>query len=563
MTDADHIISGSSTAIPLIPCVRNAISAGVQFRPFSSLLNSLRPLVLPALLLEGGILLLTVILRLWALDLKPAHFDEGINGWFVDQMRSVGFYRYDPENYHGPFYFYLLFASLSLLGRNLWALRLPAVAASIASVWVALRFDRIIGSLAARWGALALALSPAMVFYGRYAIHESWLVLALLITTRGLMGLWKEGGRRDLIIVFSGVTLMLLLKETAVIHLACFVLAGGAFLIWERLVPSRPMLTFAPRRWSMTDLAWCGGLSLLALIFFYSGTFLNFPGVIDFFRAYAKWFQTGTGAGGHVKTDYQFGPLNYYWLALMGRYEWPALAGLLYALRLAWPSHWVGASMMRYLSIYGLGVLIAYSIVPYKTPWCIISILWPFSLLFGCLVQEAWNQWRSPVIRLVTILLALSLLGVSLILSLRLNFKHCTDPTEPYVYVQTMPEIARLTEPVMALAHDDLREYAMSGQIVLESYYPLPWIFGDFTRIGYYDKVPAVLDGEFIVALTSKQKEVETQLKEPYLRRRFHLRDSMDECTVWFKESLFRNWFADPRHGTTERVLPQIDPSKK
>ncbi len=41
--------------------------------------------------------------------MKPPHFDEGINGWFVDQMRKNGFYRYDPTNYHGPLHFYILF----------------------------------------------------------------------------------------------------------------------------------------------------------------------------------------------------------------------------------------------------------------------------------------------------------------------------------------------------------------------------------------------------------------------------------------------------------------------
>jgi hypothetical protein len=126
---------------------------------------------------------------------------------------------------------------------------------------------------------------------------------------------------------------------------------------------------------------------------------------------------------------------------------------------------------------------------------------------------------------------------------------------EPYVYVQTMPEISFLTEPVLSLAHSDPRKYAMGGEIILDSYYPLPWILGDFGRIGYYDKIPSTLEGDFIVALSSQQKSVEDLIKEPYLRRRFHLRDSMDECTVWFKESTFHDWFSNPAHGTAERVM--------
>ena len=526
----------------------NDISAGVKL-PNSS---RLRHVLVPALFVEGGILLIAALLRIWVLDIKPAHFDEGINGWFVDQMRANGFYRYDPENYHGPFYFYVLFASLSLLGRNLWALRLPAVAASIASVWISLRFDRYFGTQAARLGALAMALSPAAVFYGRYAIHESWLLLALLITTWGILGLWKEGGRRDLFATVAGISLMFLLKETAVIHVVCFLLAALTLGIWQRIVPSLPPMPWHRRSWSQRDLACAGALALFALVFFYSGTFLNWSGVPDFFVAYAKWFHTGTGDGGHIKSECQIGPLNYYWLALMVRYEWPALLGLLYAFRLSGPVNLPGSAMMRYLAIYGLGALLVYSIVPYKTPWCLLSIIWPFWILFGCALQEGWGSVR---LRWPVVVLSCLLLGASLISTMRLNFRHFSDPMEPYVYVQTMPEISFLTEPVLSLAHSDPRKYAMGGEIILDSYYPLPWILGDFGRIGYYDKIPSTLEGDFIVALSSQQKSVEDLIKEPYLRRRFHLRDSMDECTVWFKESTFHDWFSNPAHGTAERVM--------
>ena len=504
--------------------------------------------------MEVGILLLAALLRLWGLDIKPPHFDEGINGWFVDQMRCGGYYHYDPENYHGPLYFYVLFVFLSLLGRNLWALRLPAVIASVASVWMALRFDRFFGKGAARLGALALAVSPAAVFYGRYAIHESWLVLALMITTIGLLGLWKEGGRRELASVVGGVAMMLLLKETAVIHLGCFVIAAGCLILWQRIVPSRPPLAIAPQRWNSKDLLLFGGLALLALIFFYSGTFLNWAGIPDFFRAYAKWFQTGTGAGGHEKADFQFGTfgfLNGYWISLMVRYEWPALLGLLFAVRLAWPA----PAMLRYLGIYAVGVLLAYSIVPYKTPWCIISILWPFELLFGAAISEL-SKRRS--LRIAPAILAVVLLAGSLLFTLRLNFRHFTDPKEPYVYVQTQPGMAVVTEPVLGLAARDPRNHAMSGEVLIESYYPLPWIFGEFTGIGYYGKDHDVkeLKGDFIIAMSAEKAAVEKKLREPYLRQSFQLRDSMEECTVWFRESLFASWFAEKGHGNPERVLP-------
>jgi hypothetical protein len=202
-----------------------------------------------------------------------------------------------------------------------------------------------------------------------------------------------------------------------------------------------------------------------------------------------------------------------------------------------------------------LGVLAAYSVIPYKTPWCILSILWPFLLLFGCAVDEGL---KSPRLRISSAVACLLLLAVSLIITVRLNFRHFTDPKEPYVYVQTQPGIVVVTDPVLGPASRDPRKHAMTGQIVLESYYPLPWIFGEFNRIGYYGKeaVPAALDGDFIVAQTADQQLIEGRIKQPYLRLRFQLRDSMEECTVWFRESLFAPWFSVAGHGKPERVDP-------
>lgn len=525
----------------------------MQSRPSAPIVKNL---LSAALLAESGILLLAAALRLWGLDIKPPHFDEGINGWFVDQMRSDGFYRYDPENYHGPLFFYVLFASLTLGGRSLWALRLPAVIASIASVWATLRFGRFFGRSAARLGALALAVSPAAVFYGRYAIHESWVVLALMILTLGLFGLWKEGNRRSLAWVFTGTTMLLLLKETAVIHLACFGLAAVTLMLWQKVVPTVPSQPFAQRRWEDRDALRFLGISLLVLVFFYSGTFLNWQGVPDFFRAYGKWFHTGVVAGGHEKTDYQFGSfglLNWYWVALMARYEGPALLGLLVAVRLAWPA----PAMLRYLAIYAIGALAAYSVVPYKTPWCIISILWPFGLLFGAGIAELR---KAPIPKIVAPVVAAIALTASLVLCVRLNSRHFTDPKEPYVYVQTQPGIGVITEPLLGLAARDPHNHDLTGAILLESYYPLPWVLGDFSRIGYYgkEKEPANLDSDFVTALASREKEIEKKLSGPYLKRRYLLRDSMEECTVWFREPVFAPWFADGRHGKTERLTPPV-----
>ena len=92
--------------------------------------------------------------------------------------------------------------------------------------------------------------------------------------------------------------------------------------------------------------------------------FWIFLALSGLFETFAAWFHTGVESAGHEKTAYQIGPMNYYWVALMARYEWPALLGLALSLRYVAPSD----ARLRYIAIYGCGVLLAYSLIPYKTP---------------------------------------------------------------------------------------------------------------------------------------------------------------------------------------------------
>src|SRR5213595_3071849 len=183
------------------------------------------------------ILGLAVFLRFFLLGIKPPHFDEGIHGWFVDQMVKNGFYRYDPTNYHGPLHFYVLLLSQTLFGRNVWALRLPVVLVSISCVWLTFKFEPFVGRAVSRMAALAMAVSPGFVFYGRYSIHEVWLVLFSMLFVYGLLGLRRFGTARDLWVCGMGITGMILTKETYIIHFVCAAIARLLCWVSNRISP--------------------------------------------------------------------------------------------------------------------------------------------------------------------------------------------------------------------------------------------------------------------------------------------------------------------------------------
>ncbi len=185
------------------------------------------------------IVIFTAAFRVILLAIKPPHFDEGVNGWFLDEMTRTGYFTYDPANYHGPLHFYILFLFKAILGRNLWALRMPIVIVSTLTVWLVMKFDRFMDRRACWLAALAMAVSPGNEFYGRYAIHESELVFFLILAVWGFAGIWRFGGIQYLWAAALGITGTILTKETYIIHFTAFALAVPCLLILEKVSARR------------------------------------------------------------------------------------------------------------------------------------------------------------------------------------------------------------------------------------------------------------------------------------------------------------------------------------
>jgi uncharacterized protein (TIGR03663 family) len=478
--------------------------------------------------ISAAILVLAFVLRVVALDLKPAHFDEGVNGWFVDQMTRQGYYHYDPTNFHGPLHFYVLFVAQTLFGRDIWVLRLPIVLLSTACVGLVLAFRRYFDERACQLAALMMAVSPAMVFYGRYAIHETWLLFFLLLIAWGLPGLWRTGEKRFLWASALGVTGLILTKETYIIHLVAFLLAVPCLLAYERLSPSVPW-AFDGWKFSLREALTVLGVCLGLLLFFYTGGFLDWSSLPGLWETFATWTRTGLEEkSGHEKPWW-------YWLELLGRYEWPALAGLAAAFWLLAPRT---PRVARFLAVAGLGALIAYSIIPYKTPWCLVALVWPFHLVFGVAIvraADAIDRWTFATFAGV---LGLGSLG----LTLKLNFRDYDDEREPCVYVQTFRDVNQLLDPLRTLARRDARNYHLRGHLILPEKYPWIWLLGDFPRIDYpeFDELPEPLDADFLVIDDPLVEQTEPLLRQEYFKMPLRTRgNSDDRATLYLSTGAF------------------------
>ncbi|HEX5177617.1 MAG TPA: flippase activity-associated protein Agl23 [Chthoniobacteraceae bacterium] len=493
-----------------------------------------------------AILVVAAAFRIAALDIKPVHFDEAVNGSFVDRITRFGYYHYEPSNFHGPLHFYLLFVFQTLLGRNLWALRLPTMLASVGCVALMLAFRPYWPRRACLLAAAAMATSPAMVFYGRDAIHETWLVFFLMLAAWGIVGLWSEGRRTHLWAAGLGVSGMILTKETYVLHLAA--MSGAALLVvWTRRATPERAALFHPQRqeWARRDALRVAAVCIGLILFFYSGGLLDWPArvpaddeprgsVAGLYETFAFWGRTGLAEeSGHEK------PWSY-WLELVARYEWPALIGF--------AGMCIGAASSRrdprtqWFALHGVAAIAAYTFIPYKTPWCLISILWPCHFFFGIAIDRA-------LITLDRWMVALTALGAGLFscaVCWQLNFRDFTNEDEPYVYVQTLPEIHKLLDPLTMLVRVDPIYFHIPGYIMTTDHHPFPWLLGDFTQARMLDPddEPDPPDADFLLIDEARVEEVEARLTQNYFKEILRVRGNAEDASVLYLDaSRFRVCF--------------------
>ena len=116
---------------------------------------------------------------------------------------------------------------------------------------------------------------------------------------------------------------------------------------------------------------------------------------------------------------------------------------------------------------------------------------------------------------------------------------------EPYIYVQTYNDVWKLTKPVLRLAKANPTYYQMVGHLIRTSTYPLPWMLGDFTKVGYYEhnNMPDKVDGDFLLVQEDKIQEVESKLHGSYYTELMTIRPYQDYSKLYFNAKTFYKIF--------------------
>ena len=468
-----------------------------------------------------AILVLAAAYRLPRLAQRPMHADEANQACKAGRLYEKGEYEYDTTDHHGPTLYWLTIPSLAISGaKNLagsqeFAYRIVPVIFGLGLIPLLLLFADGLGTTAVVAAALLTAISPALVFYGRYYIQETLLVF---FTLAALGCGWRYLRTRRLAWILAAaaaVGMMHATKETWILSAAAAVAAAACTWGWSQLRdPKSPSVLGEGRRAGHSAsrlrllfhiLAALLTACLVAAAFF-SMFGKNWQGPWNSILAYANYFRRGSQQGEHSEPWYYYLQVFFasrpakriFWsegliavLALIGGIDALARRGTT-AEQLPTTRPLVSPpALPRFLTFYTILLTLLYSLISYKTPWCGLSFLMGMILLAGvgaAAIFRLLPGWPMKSIAAVVLLAGAGHLGWQAY-QLNFNSRFIADPRNPYAYAHTPTPL-----PSLAVRLDRLAERAPGGHdlyiqvAVTGNYWPLPWYLRKFNeeRVGYW-----------------------------------------------------------------------------
>ncbi|HKG48750.1 MAG TPA: flippase activity-associated protein Agl23 [Pyrinomonadaceae bacterium] len=483
-----------------------------------------------------AIFLIAAVLRLYDLNLVPLHHDEGVNGNFLVRLVREGAYTYDPQNYHGPTLYYfsalipwivkVLFgnAARDNYGLTTFTIRLIPVIFGLATIGLVFLLRRRLGTVGTLAAALMLAVSPGAVYLSRYFIHETLFVFFTLGIVVAALRFYDKRNPVYLISAAASAALLFATKETAFISAGVLLIALGMTWAYMRLIRGARGDRNAKRRTVSEGLVdKFGGTPRLVTsivlaiivfwvlwILFYSSFFTNYKGINDSFETFTIWRKTGNEAHVHPVTMYLK------WLVTQeSTLLFFGAAGA--AIAVLRPRN----SFAIFCGLWSFGLIAAYSLIGYKTPWLVLNFIVPLALIAGYLSQAIYEMLKhllgtTLVTWFLVAMISFVAVGVAGYQTIDLNFVNYDNDEGYYVYVyaHTTRNLLDLVNEVERIAKETSGP-TTGITIISPDYWPLPWYFRNFTRVGYYGRMAASSE-PIIIANANQKDEVEASFGPYY-----------------------------------------------
>lgn len=157
-----------------------------------------------------------------------------------------------------------------------------------------------------------------------------------------------------------------------------------------------------------------------------------------------------------------------------------------------------------FAGFWAFGLFLAYTIIPYKTPWLMLSFLLPMAISGGYAINELANskEIASRVSSAVLALLACVILAWQ---TYDLNFVNYDNDRMPYVYAHTNREYLSMLAEIDKVADRGGQGTQTRIQVVSPDYWPLVWDLREYPNAGFHGRFADAASAEMIIAKKTAQ----------------------------------------------------------
>lgn len=487
----------------------------------------------------------TIVVALWLrlddLDTRPIHFDEATGARILSD-RLEGDYKYNPKHFHGPVLSLVAAPIARAAGEDNWGdlttgtLRAGVVAAGLLTVLSPLVWMRTIGPFGALGAGALLATSPLLVYYNRMYIHESWLVLFGMLALASVYGLIKQPSLRTSLLAGLFIGLMFATKESFAISVISWSVASLVILGVLKRSTDRPIDIKATALWVSA-----GGAVAFAVGALLYSNFLSEPKVI--LDAISSYFIYET-IPGHDKPAYYYLYLLVWPKNALGLWWTEGVILLLAAVSVATCLRWRHTNNATLFVLVGTILHFSiYSLIEYKTPWLIL-LPWAHVCLLAafCLV-------RFFELGLKTRVLLVGLFAVGIFFQIEqsryASLRFANDGRNPYAYVPTKKDPARVRSWLSELNALGQVESLEPIAVVGHEFWPLPWYLREFEEIGYWPSPEEDFTGFPVVfSMPAEHAELSQALEATHAVFPRALRDNVS-ITLFLRNDIYEAWHSE------------------
>ncbi len=403
--------------------------------------------------------------------------------------------------------------------------------------------------------------SAVWAFRVGFFIADAALIFFVM---RMLLG-WRGGRPIYLLLASASTALMFATKETTFITLGTMLIAIPCVMIWQKVYGAKgdevgtddSLISWNNFRSALGEgkdrlilLAAVAVVFVYVNVLFFSSYFTYYEGVSKALEAYAIWTKTGTkdhtqsGFWGYLRWSFGYGQVG-------SKLETAVEAAIFILAGLGTAIAFLKARnrVAMFTGLWAVGLFIAYSLIPYKTPWLALSFILPMCLVAGYGIDE---MARSSIVAVKAAGLALAAAACVLLAyqTYDLNFVNYDNNDRTYVYAHTKRPFLEMMRRIDHYAAKSGKGQELSIDIISPDYWPMVWYTNDYPKAVYHGRFIDTSTADVIVAKkTDQDREVILRYSGKYkLDGVYPLRPGVDLVL------LVRNDLADPETQDLYRI---------